>query len=199
MALAFFAERRPHRGLTYTEYMEVLSQRALLSEEGRTEEERERIRYTKLNLRRSLRIGKTYDPGENLEETARGISEEQLWMVLTEPWCGDSAQCIPYIAKIAACLPRGEMRILLRDENPDIMDRYLTDGKRAIPMLIAFDPAGREVFRWGPRPEGAAEVFQREKESGAEKPQIQERLHLWYARDRGQSIEREFLQILRRL
>ena len=71
------------------------------------------------------------------------IDHPQLWMVLTEPWCGDSAQCLPCLDILAEIHAYITMRFLLRDDNLDIMDHYLTDGKRSIPLLVAFDPEGR--------------------------------------------------------
>jgi len=76
------------------------------------------------------------------------------------------------------------------------MDQYLTNGKRAIPVLVAFDLDGNELFRWGPRPEAAAELFRECKEAGQAKETILEELHRWYAKDRGCTIEEELKSLL---
>jgi thiol-disulfide isomerase/thioredoxin len=119
-------------------------------------------------------------------------------MVLTEDWCGDSAQTLPFIACIAEENPHILLKILLRDENPDIMDLYLTNGKRAVPKLVAFDESGEELFVWGPRPQPAAEVFREGIAEGLPKKEVYPKLHLWYGRDRGKTVEKEFLGILER-
>ena len=118
-------------------------------------------------------------------------------MVITEDWCGDSAQNLPYIASIAELNNNIDLRIVLRDENPDIMDHYLTNGiSRSIPILVAFNEAGEELFIWGPRPEEAQEVIDELKSSGAEKKDYMEKLHLWYARNRGKNIETKLDQLI---
>lgn len=72
-------------------------------------------------------------------------------IVLTEDWCGDAMLNIPILIRIAeqANIP---VKMLLRDENLELMDQYLTNGKaRSIPIFIFIDEAGNEVAKWGPR------------------------------------------------
>jgi hypothetical protein len=94
--------------------------------------------------------------------------------------------------------PNIDLHVLLRDKNPDIMDRFLTGGKRGIPIVAMFDPSGRQVGRWGPRPAAAQKVFEAARQEGLPKPGILERLHLWYGKDRGKSLDAEFCALLRR-
>lgn len=193
----FFTQRRPHAGLTYAAYFERLTEAAREADSVTGDETAlERAAATKLNLKRSERIAKTYRVSDSLAHSLAAIDAPQLWMVLTEPWCGDSAQCLPYIAKMAALNPKIDLRILLRDENLDIMDLYLTNGGRSIPKLVAFTDAGKELFQWGPRPAEAAEIHRAGKAAGLEKPQLLQKLHLWYGRDRGRAIDAEFAKIL---
>jgi len=152
-----FAGKKPHNGLTYQDYFAQYEQ--LINNginELHTETELERANNIKLNHQRSSRIHKSYKPGEELVKAARQIDRPQLWVVLSEHWCGDSAQNLPYLAEIAKLNSNINLRIILRDENPEIMDEYLTDGNlRSIPILIVFDYEGNELFRWGPRPKTA--------------------------------------------
>ena len=60
-----------------------------------------------------------------------------IWLIITEGWCGDAAQCIPTIEKIAAESKNIETHYVLRDENLDLIDEYLTNNARSIPKLIA--------------------------------------------------------------
>ena len=196
MTSGFFEQRRPHGGMTYAQYLRVMAEQAGEDTGGLTASEAERVAYTKLNLQRSERIGRTHEVREALRAAVLAMETPQLWMVLTEPWCGDSAQCLPHIAKLAGLNPAIDLRILPRDQNLDIMDQYLTRGARSIPKLVAFDPAGEELFRWGPRPAVLQSIFEQAKAEGLEKPAILERVHLWYGRDRGVEIEREFEHIL---
>ncbi len=197
MTPEFFKDKRPHNGLTYDEYFKVMQQSFEgFNVEDLNEEKKEQFEITPLNIQRSGRIDRTYHVPETLCQEIREISEPQLWMVLSEPWCGDSAQTLPYINKFAQCNPKIKMRILLRDMNLDIMDKYLINGARSMPLLVAFDEAGNELFKWGSRPKEASELFAREKAAGLHKDEILPKLHLWYGRNRGKALEQEFYDLL---
>jgi Thioredoxin len=186
----------PARSLTYSDYMELMKDQAAADPEGMAPEDAEKVEYTKLNLHRSGRIGRTWRPTEELTALADRIDSPQVWMVLTEPWCGDSAQCLPAIATLAAGNPLVDLRIVLRDQNLEIMDQFLTNGTRSIPQLVILTAAGEMLTQWGPRPAEAQNVFDEAKHAGLEKPQIQEKLHLWYGRDRGRALDQEFIGLL---
>ncbi len=193
----YFAARRPHQGMSFAQYLERFAQEEarLHAPDWRPADEPAlaRAQYVILNLQRTRRISKSYAPGEAIRAALARVAVPQLWLVLTELWCGDSAQLLPGIAKLAALNPLIELRILRRDENADIMDQHLTGGKRGIPKLIAFDPRGNELFEWGPRPRGAAELFAHERARGLPKDEILLRLHRWYGADRLRSLETELL------
>ena len=186
----------PARGLSYTAYMDLMEQQAAADSGEMTPEEAEMVEFTKLNLHRSGRIGRTWRPGEQLAAALNRIAEPQIWMVLTEPWCGDSAQCLPAMAVLASDNPAVELKVVLRDENLEIMDKFLTNGKRSIPQLVIFTASGKKLGQWGPRPAEAQIVFDEAKASGLEKPQILEKLHLWYGRDRGRALDLELAELL---
>lgn len=156
----------------------------------------ELFEYTKLNIHRMKRILKTYRPSEEIAEKVKTISREMTWMVITEDWCGDSAQNLPYIYKIAELNDKIKLIILERDSNLEIMDQYLTSGARSIPKLICFDDREHEIFRWGARPRGAAELMKNLKAEGMEKDKMIEKLHLWYANNKGKEIEAEFSELI---
>lgn len=199
MVHPFFTDGRIPAGLTLEQYMQVMADRADQPVDGLSAEDAERVGFTKLNLHRSLRIGRTHTVDDDLAGLVRALPEPTVWMVLTEPWCGDSAQCLPYIALFADRNPAVDLRVVLRDDNLDIMDAYLTDGKRSIPRLVIFSADGRELGQWGPRPKAAQAVFDAAKAAGDEKPRLLEKLHLWYGRDRGAALTAEFTALLRNL
>ena len=189
----FFLDQRPHKGLTYEKYLSLMQQH---SEDPNVEN----FETIKLNQQRTSRINKTYNVGQALKGTIAKITFHQLWMVITEDWCGDSAQNVPYIAKIAACNPLIELRILLRDQNLDIMDLYLTNGNsRSIPKLVIFDKDGNELVQWGPRPAEAQTLVNKNKLEGKSKDEFIKELHLWYGRNRGENLEEEFEKIIGQL
>ena len=73
-------------------------------------------------------------------------------LVIAEDWCGDASNTVPIIARLVDLAPGLELRVLPRDENPELMDQYLTNGARSIPIVIALDESFRELGHWGPRP-----------------------------------------------
>ncbi len=79
-------------------------------------------------------------------------------LVLAEDWCGDASNTIPVLAKVAEQVPGLELRVLRRDEHPEVMDRYLTNGARSIPIVIALDARFRGAGTLGSAPYGAAGV-----------------------------------------
>lgn len=71
-------------------------------------------------------------------------------VVLAEPWCGHCMLNIPILLRLAEKADI-DVRFLLRDENLELMDQYLTNGKsRTIPIMIFIDESGKEVAKWGP-------------------------------------------------
>jgi hypothetical protein len=158
------------------------------------------IEFTKLNFARTQRIHKTLLINQELKKAIENIQNIYSWIVLTEAWCGDSAQNLAVIAEIAKLNPdKIRLYILLRDENPEMMDNYLTNGARAIPKLIAVNETlGKEAFVWGPRPAPAQELLRAWKKNpeGKSWDEFEKELHGWYAKDKTQSLQHEFIQIL---
>lgn len=152
--------------------------------------------YKKLNIQRMKRIERTFEVSAELEEILLSIKNEQHWVVITEGWCGDSAQNLPAIAKFVKVNLLIQLQIIERDQNLDIMDLYLTNGTRSIPILISFDDSGNELFRWGPRPKEAQQLVSRLKNEGLEHDAFVEQLHLWYAKNKGVALEMEFKNLL---
>lgn len=183
--------------MSYNDYKKLFES-IIEKDPDQVEDEKEAnlLRYTKLNWQRSSRIEKTYQPSSELIDKVKSISNKQIWMVITETWCGDSAQNLPYIAKIAELNDKIELRIVLRDEHPEIMDLYLTNGTRSIPKLVAFNENGDELFQWGPRPALAKQMVAEWKKEGLSKDEFIEKLHLWYGRNRGKELEKEFIQLI---
>jgi hypothetical protein len=152
--------------------------------------------YRKLNYQRSTRLEKTFIPLEETKLTFSKIRKPQKWIVITESWCGDSAQNLPVIAKLAQLNSNIDFKIVLRDSNLEFMDLHLTNTKRSIPKLVVFDENNTELFQWGPRPVEAQNLFSRLKNDGIEKSEINKELHLWYGRNRGKEVEREITELV---
>ena len=176
----FFDDRRPHNGLTYDEYRAHWRDQKEASPDDADPDERRMIHFLNYNWERQARVHDEYTPSDDLRAAVDRLDESQLWMVLTEPWCGDSAFLLPVIAEAAALTDHVTLRILLRDDNLDVMDQYLTDGSRSIPKLVAFAEEGTERFMWGPRPDGPRKRFAELKEEYDDKMQVIEELVAYY-------------------
>jgi len=93
-----------------------------------------------------------------------------------------------------------ELKFLLRDENPELMDQYLTNGKsRSIPKLIAVDENNEELFNWGPRPKILQEMFYHMKANAITNDTIKEEMHRWYAKDKTVTTQKEILELLKQV
>jgi len=84
-----------------------------------------------------------------------GLSQVKYTLMLAENWCGDVHRNSPMIARIAEAMPGCELRVFLRDQNPDLTDCFLNNGYRSIPIVAFFDKDWNEIGRWIERP-GAA-------------------------------------------
>ena len=115
-------------------------------------------------------------------------------LVIAEDWCGDAVNTVPILAKLADATPGLELRIILRDPNPEVMDRYLTNGSRSIPVVIALDDEHRELGHWGPRPTGLQSWVMANRAT-MPKTELYPKVRTWYARDRGETTVREVLQM----
>jgi hypothetical protein len=149
--------------------------------------------YSQMNMQRMHRLEKTFQILPEVKELIGRIDKPQTWLVLTEGWCGDAAQSIPVMQGLAQENPFITLLFLLRDENLDLVDRYLTNGvSRSIPKLIVLDTASREeLFNWGPRPAPLQELFYKMKAEGMAFDATKEELQKWYNKDKTITIQQE--------
>lgn len=157
---------------------------------------RKYLHYTRYNWEREERVWSKYTPSDQYRKAVLGITEPQVWLVLTEDWCADSAYSLPVLVTATRINPDITLRILLRDANLDVMDQYLTNGGRAIPKLIAFSENGEERFRWGSKPEALALLRARLKEEGAPGHEIVRQTIEWYENAGWLQVEEELTGIL---
>jgi hypothetical protein len=159
----------------------------------------EYIQFTELNLKRMERIDKTLQLNDELKTTIEAIRTKQKWTVITEAWCGDSAQTLPVIYKMSEINPGFiELEIVLRDDNPTVMAQYQTDGSNSIPILIVRNEHGDDLFVWGPRPKPAQDLYANwnSNPNGKSKADIEIELQNWYNRDGGKTIQDEVKGLL---
>ena len=184
---------------SYSEYRKLVTD--LLSEGKSTgnEQSESLTNYSKLNEARMNRLEKTIKISEEAISKLQNLDNHYIWLVISEGWCGDAAQILPILNKMASASDKKvDLRIVLRDENEEFMDQYLTNGGRAIPKVIVIcKEAGIVRTDWGPRPKGAAELMaNHKKEFGVIDEKIKTDLQLWYLADKGISVQQELVQIM---
>ena len=186
------------RSMSYTEYRNLVSE--LVDNESTTGSEQSNalVNYTMLNDRRMKRWDKTVKISEAANSEVEKFGKNTTWLVLTESWCGDAAHIMPVMNKIANLSDHINFRVVLRDENEDLMDAFLTNGGRSIPKLIAINnSAGEVVGSYGPRPSTATDLVNAYKEEhGSLTPEFKEDLQRWYNKDKGQTAIKDLLGLL---
>lgn len=181
------------RSMTFAEYIKLIDDLLLDGKTTGPNQSDAMFNYGKLNRQRMHRLEKTVGLNESLAKKLHNNQRKMIWLIITEGWCGDAAQNIPIIEKIAAESDLIKTRYVLRDENLALMDAYLTNNARSIPKLIALDAENlQEIGIWGPRPKIAMDYFYEMRESKLEKPQMMENLQRWYNSDKNQAIQDEF-------
>ncbi|OWY22658.1 thioredoxin family protein [Sphingobacteriales bacterium UPWRP_1] len=183
---------------TYEAYLDLVNR---LLEEGETtgtNHSEAMLDYTRLNVQRMKRVSQTVSLTPETIQAMQNITRKSVWLVLAEAWCGDVAINLPVIAYMAAQNPDAiQLRIVLRDENPVIMDDFLTNGARSIPKLIWLEAHTLTVWTsWGPRPHVAQQMVVAHKQNPTEPyGEFVKKLMLWYARDKGNSIQEEISKL----
>ena len=193
-------EKSLKTAISYSGYRSLVNN--LLTEGKSTgpEQSEDLTNYSMLNDRRMKRLDKTIKIFEETIQEFQKVKQPQTWLVLTEGWCGDAAQNLPILNKIASDTASIDLKIVLRDENLDLMDLFLTNGGRSIPKLIALDKDNNVLDFWGPRPNIATKMVADYKEkNGALDPQFKQDLQVWYNKDKGKSVQEDFVNLVAKL
>lgn len=188
------------RSHSYAEYRAIVTN--LLAEgksSGDTQSD-DLTHYTLLNETRMNRLEKTISIDPQILDELRSIGKKYTWLVLSEGWCGDAAQILPVLNKMAEAVPNIDLKIVFRDENPELMNAFLTNGARSIPKLIVLDESGEAVANWGPRPKVAADLIINYKaQHGIIDETAKTELQLWYLHDKGQSTVNELVELMKQI
>jgi len=183
--------------VSYLNYRKVVSKLLLENRSTAIEDSQDLVDYSILNDKRMKRWDKTFKPHKDTINFLRSIDSKQTWLVISEGWCGDAAHIVPILDALAKSTDSIELRVVLRDQNPLLMDLYLTHGARSIPKVIILDDNNEEIATWGPRPKVAAKMVVDYKEKwGGVDADFKKDLQLWYNKDKGRSIEKELLKML---
>ncbi len=181
------------KGVDFETYLAKMEEEAALkTSEGL-------LAYVPMNLQRVSRILKTYEVSPALLETFVQIQHKINWLVITENWCGDAAQIVPVMHKIAL-VSEGKitLRLIYRDEHLPLIDAHLTGTSRSIPKLIQLDTHFNLTAIWGPRPNEAQQLVLDLKKNPATADKYSEELHKWYAQNKQAFIERDLFKAIQK-
>lgn len=187
---------------SYSEYRKLVSDLVLEDKSTGNEQSEDLTHYSSLNQTRMDRLDKTMKISEEINLKLKNLDKEYIWLVISEGWCGDAAQVVPILNKMAiASEDKIEMKIVLRDENEELIKLFLTNKKKAIPKLIVINKeTGSVLGSWGPRPQGATDLINAyKKEFGVIDETIKNNLQLWYLKDKGLSIQQEIIDLMQNL
>jgi len=183
---------------SYIEYRTLLKSLLSQGKSSGSEQSEALLHYSELNDTRMNRLDKTISiPTENVEKLKQ-LENEQIWLVISEGWCGDAAQILPVINKMAEQNTKINLRIVFRDENDELMQLFLTNGTRSIPKLIVLDKDTLEfITDFGPRPNGAKKlILDYKAQHGIVDETAKTELQLWYLHDKGLSTQNEILEAI---
>lgn len=186
---------------SYTEYRNYIAHLLLDKRStGHTQSE-DLTNYSTLNEVRMNRLDKTIKILPEISERLKALKQNYILLIISEGWCGDAAQIVPVIEKIAQQNDLIEHRIILRDDNDALMNKFLTNGGRAIPKLIVVDTETNKVLGdWGPRPEGATHlIIESKAKHGTVTAETKTDLQKWYLKDKGYSTMAEITALLERI
>jgi hypothetical protein len=189
------------KSLTYNQYRTLISDLLKKSKSTGNEQSESLTKYSELNEVRMNRLEKTIQINEEVAQSLENLQANYIWIVISEGWCGDAAQLLPIIHKMAERSEKIDLRIVLRDENEALMNQFLTNGGKAIPKLLILDVETLTVLSdWGPRPEGAKNlILDYKTRHGVLDEAAKTELQKWYLHDKGISTQKEIIALVEKV
>jgi hypothetical protein len=186
------------KSMSYSTYRKLVKK--LISQDKSTgpNQSEELLNYSKLNDKRMDRLDKTLKVSEETTETMQTFNKNYTFLVISEGWCGDAAQVLPVLNKIAENAENIDLQIVLRDENEALMNEFLTNNSKSIPKIIVLDSENEVINSWGPRPSIATKmVLDYKTANGVLDANFKKDLQLWYNKDKGQNTQNDIIQLLK--
>lgn len=184
-------------GLGYDEYKELVEE--LLSQNKTTGQNQSEayVDYTKMAFQRIKKWEKTTKLQDSTVSFLENLKGEYIWLMIAEAWCGDVGQNLaPFhlMAQVADI----ELKLVLRDENLDLMDQFLTNGGRSIPKVLVLDKHTHQVLGdWGPRPDFAqTRVMEAKDDPNISSHELHKEIHLWYALNKHHDLQSEVIELM---
>jgi hypothetical protein len=181
-----------NEGMSYSAYRNLINELLLAKKTTGEDDSEAMLHYTKMNVQRMNRVDKTVQLNADLLDSLNDLKGKYRFLVISEGWCGDAAQIVPVFDKMASSFPdKISLKFVLRDQHLPLIDAHLTNGGRAIPVLLILDEEGTVLCKWGPRPQILQSLLAGWKKESTDMMLIAERLHGWYAKDKTQTTQQE--------
>jgi len=185
------------KAISYTSYRKLISDLIASGKSSGPIQSEDLLNYSKLNDRRMTRLDKTIQLSQETLLGLKKIDKPITCLVLTEGWCGDAAQTLPVISKIADESDLITLKIIFRDEHEQLMSQFLTNGGKSIPKLLVLNSQNKLLNTWGPRPNTATKMVQDYKNKyGQLDAAFKQQLQVWYNKDKGVNIQEDMLGLL---
>jgi hypothetical protein len=185
------------KAISYASYRKLISDLIASGKSSGPIQSEDLLNYSKLNDRRMTRLDKTIQLSQETLLGLKKIDKPITCLVLTEGWCGDAAQTLPVISKIADESDLITLKIIFRDEHEQLMSQFLTNGGKSIPKLLVLNSENKVLDTWGPRPNTATKMVQDYKNKyGQLDAAFKQQLQVWYNKDKGVNIQVDMLGLL---
>ncbi|MBC7438440.1 MAG: thioredoxin family protein [Flavobacterium sp.] len=187
------------KGKSYLEYRKLIHDLLSENKSTATEQTESLTHYSFLNDKRMSRLDKTFSLTNENAYKLKILQKEYIWLVISEGWCGDAAQILPVFHKMElASNKKIDLKIVLRDENEELIDLFLVQKSKSIPIIIILDrETGLILDHWGPRPKGAKKMIEVYKKNfGVIDEVAKTELQVWYFKDKGISIQNEIIEMI---
>lgn len=183
--------------ITYSNYRNLIKNLLAEGKSTGTEQTEDRLTFSIINDKRMDRLDKTLEISAATKNSLDNLNKGFTFLVIAEGWCGDAAQILPIINKVTEASDKIDFKIVLRDENEDLMNHYLTNGSKSIPKVLILDEENNVLDSWGPRPGVASKmVVDYKAQNGSLDEEFKKNLQIWYNKDKGQNTQNELVGLL---
>ena len=185
------------KSIAYSTYRTLIKGLLVEGKSTGSEQSESLFNFSKLNDKRMDRLDKTLKISKETCDALNKLTDNFTLLVLAEGWCGDAAQILPVINKIADASIKIDLKIVCRDENDALMSQFLTNGGKAIPKVIIVNNKNEVLNAWGPRPSEATKMVNDYKAiHGGLDDNFKKDLQIWYNKDKGNNTQKDLLNIL---
>lgn len=185
-----------NKAISFNEYFKRTEDIINKNENELTEEETKMLEYYKLGVQRMSRMLKVYKPDEAQIEKLKEKNFKGKFLIISEGWCGDAGQTVPAVSLFFD--GKNDVRIIYRDENPELINQFLTNETRSIPIVVILDENDNVITHWGPRPAYGIELLKKHKENPETYPkeQFYNDIQVYYAKNKGLDVINEILDLI---